>query len=150
MGRARLCMAVCVAAASFSVGCAVAEPGPSGNSIQMLNEDQALTIPFTLTRQSTFEIAVSRKQGPAIDVYVLDEQGLNAWTARASNSNIANVPYLPSLSMAPLSYTYTRRGVLPPGNYAIVIDNSDFGATAPPFNGNNDPALIEYAFTNEY
>jgi hypothetical protein len=114
---------------------------------RMIPEKHFWSLPFTLSRPSAVTVHVSLKGGvPAIDSYILDEQGFNAWEAAAQTGQTGGTfTYMPSLSMAPLVGDYTRTGTLGAGSYTLVIDNSNLGAARPPFHFfGHDDALVEY------
>ncbi|MGH6888446.1 MAG: hypothetical protein ACREHF_04510 [Rhizomicrobium sp.] len=113
---------------------------------RLLPEKQFWTFPFTLTGRSRVTVHVNLKGGvPAIDSYVLSEQGFNAWEAWAQSGHPETLNYYPRISMAPLVGEYTRTGILGAGNYTLVIDNSNMGAARLPFHiFRHYDALIEY------
>jgi hypothetical protein len=114
----------------------------------MVNEKQFDTTSFVLNRNAKVTVTVRLKQGPAIDVYLVDEHGLNAWEAMSLNRQTSiSFPYYRALSMAPLAERYVAISYLAAGRYALIIDNSWAGATHPPFHilPHNYSALVEYS-----
>jgi len=121
------------------------EPRIIETNTRLLEEGQFYISSFRLMRPATVFVQVSLKSGAAIDSYFVGERGLNGWKAMAANGRSVRFPYLPSLTMAPLDGDYDHSAPLPAGEYALVIDNSRLGATAPPFHlFKRTPALVAY------
>jgi hypothetical protein len=117
-----------------------------GRDTRLIEQGQFYILSFTLLRPRDVTVSVSLKSGAAIDSYLVGEDGLNAWQAMAANHQSLQFQYFPSLTMAPLAGDYVRTARLPPGKYALIIDNSPLGATAPPFHlFKRTPALVSYS-----
>jgi len=112
---------------------------------RLLEQGQFYISSFQLLQPATVTVSVSLKSGAAIDSYFVAEQGLNTWEAMAANNQSIAFPYITELTMAPLDGDYTRSARLGPGKYALIVDNSRLGATAPPFHFfKHTSALIGY------
>jgi hypothetical protein len=115
---------------------------------RLIEQGQFYILSFNLDRPTTITVSVVLKSGPPIDSYLVGEQGLNTWQAMAANHQSIGFPYFADLSMAPLAGDYTRSAQLPAGRYALIIDNSILGATAPPFHlFKQSPALVAYTIS---
>ena len=110
-----------------------AEPAPT-----TVNEDQYVTYPITVGAYSSrLEFRITVTYGPTIDVYLVDATNLELFkqgsqfrylipgTDESTRDTIQTVP------TAGLS-----------GTYYIIVDNTDMGATQPPYNGVNDAATV--------
>lgn len=134
-----------IAAAQPTPAPVPAAPRMIRSDTRLLEQGQFYIYPFELFRAATVSVSVSLKSGAAIDSYFVGEQGLNAWKAMAANGQSLGFPYVRPLTMAPLAGDYSRRSWLPAGKYALIIDNSRLGATAPPFHFfKRTPALVGY------
>lgn len=127
-------------------GCAsYSSPGGSastllGNGRTVIAEDQYIHSGFQLNRGATVDISVEVHSGPSIDVIVVDE--LNFQQYRSGN---AFVHYSACGGIA--SQGFLRSCGLPAGQYYVLLDNTDAGATSPPFNGVNDGADTTWRIT---
>lgn len=123
--------------------------GPSSQVIEsdarVLQEGHFYILSFNLARAEHVTVSVTLKDGAPIDSYFVAEQGLNAWKAMAGGSHAIPFRYRQELSMAPLAGSYSHTALVPAGMHALIIDNSNFGATAPPFHFfKHSPALVGY------
>jgi hypothetical protein len=126
----------------------LAAPQVLVDDTRLIDEGQFVTESFQLNHAATVTISVSLKSGAAIDSYFVDEQGLYAWQAMANHQTSSSFRYLTELTMAPLNGDYTRSVTLAPGKYALIIDNSRLGATAPPFHFfKKTPAFVAFKVT---
>lgn len=73
------------------------------DDIKQIDEGTFSQIGFSLVQPATVNISVSVNGGPSVDVYVVDEQGLNAWNAAIQNGRLGQFSYFPQLSMASLA-----------------------------------------------
>jgi hypothetical protein len=112
---------------------------------RLIQEGQFCIISFSVVHPENITVSVHVKNGPPIDSYFVGEPGLNAWQAMAENNQRFPIQYRTDLSMAPLVSRYSHTGLIQPGRYALIIDNSKLGATAPPFHFfKKSPALVAY------
>ncbi len=109
-------------------------------------EDQYFQISFELKRTTDVRITFTLLQGPAIDVYFMDEANFNKWNARVLKGQTTGDPTCyTNLSLDGLSGNYTTQwATLNPGKYAVIFDNTDYGSTVPPMNFNDDFAEVSY------
>jgi hypothetical protein len=115
---------------------------------RLIREGQFYIMSFSVSRPAKITVSVKLKDGPPIDSYFVGEQGLNTWQAMAANGQSIGFRYRADLSMAPLSDGYSHTGLVQPGTYAVIIDNSRLGATAPPFHFfKKSPALVAYTIS---
>ncbi len=103
----------------------------------VLAEDQYYQFQFKANRQVTLELAVEVHDGPNIDVFVMDE--LNFQQFEAGNSF---VHYESCGGVA--AQGFVRSCTLNEGTYSIVLDNTNAGNAAPPFNGVDDGADVSW------
>lgn len=114
------------------------------SSTEIIHEDQWLKIPVELKADTRINLNVALKDGPAVDAYFLDEQGINAWEAKLKKYQGSDFAYLTKLSMPALSSSYSSEHVISAGRYALIIDNTDNGHVYPPMNMADDSALVQY------
>jgi len=92
-------------------------------------------------------MSVTLESGPSIDIYAVDEKSFNIWTTvvKKGQSVRGGWSFYPDLSHKGLPGTWTSPWCkLPAGKYVILIENTDFGDTAPPMNGVEDSAAVLY------
>lgn len=130
-----------------------ATSGAAGSSIQIVSEgkivakeDQYYQLPFEIKRTADVRLTFTLHQGPAIDVYFMEEADLNKWNAMVAKSQTTGTPkFYTGLSLDGLSGNYTTQWVtVNPGKYAVILDNTDYGSTIPPANFRDDFAEVSY------
>ena len=112
-----------------------------------LNEDHYRAIIFEINRNTEIKISAELKSGPSVELLLMDNNNYNKWETEVTNGQFSNVQisYFPESSISPLASTYETQWMpISKGIYALVIENTDFGNTAPPINLVDDSALIEY------
>lgn len=122
-------------------GCMGSELGGSSDYYDdgrtVIAEDQYYSsqIRFNVDVQLTLEIEVH--SGPNVDVLVMDE--LNFQQYRNGRDFVQF-----SSCGGVAAQGFTRTCSLTPDDYAVVIDNTDAGNTAPPFNALDDGADVSW------
>ena len=86
-------------------------------------------VSFHLDTPTRITVSVTLKSGPPVDSYLVTEQGLETFQAIAANHLSRGFSAIGKLSEAPLIGSYTRLGMIAAGNDALIIDNSNLGAT---------------------
>lgn len=126
------------------VGCSPEEEIIVSETV-VIEEDQYIHISFVASQDGEMQISYNHRTGPAVEAYVLDQNGYNIWLTLVSNSSTSQLmPYLSNLSSLPLASQFVSGWVdLPEGTYHIIVENTDYGSTSPPFNGVNDVAAVE-------
>jgi hypothetical protein len=83
------------------------------------------------------------RSGPAIDVFCFDADNYKKWEGRTKTLPVSGdeVRHFTELSRFGLKYGQCA-ATLRPGIYRIVIDNTDYGPTAPPANFQDDIATL--------
>jgi hypothetical protein len=72
-------------------------------------------------------VSVSRKSGPQFDVFLTDEEGYAQWDRATDRLLGGEYKYF-----FRESGNEVRRSIeLEPGNYVLVVDNTDFGDVMP-------------------
>lgn len=104
-----------------------------------VSEDEYYRWSFDLNSQATLEYSFTVRDGPDIDVFVLDDQemdefqGGNRFRAYSSENGISGSDSV----------------TLSPDSYRLVIDNTSAGNEAPPTNFDDDVADVEIEATIE-
>ncbi|MBW3582258.1 MAG: hypothetical protein KY455_04070 [Euryarchaeota archaeon] len=101
----------------------------------VLAEDQYYRSGFEIGRTATLSIQVEVYSGPNVDVFVMDQLNFQQF----ENGN--DIIHFSSCGGV-AAQGFQRSCTLSAGTYFIVLDNSDRGSTAPPFNGIDDPADV--------
>jgi hypothetical protein len=104
--------------------------------------------PFTLEWETEIQVTTTLSDGPAVDVYVMSEAGLNKWNtvvAKGQKTSDLVFEHVPALGLEGMSTSFTSSWTtLAPGTYYLVIDNTSYGGTAPPRSRANDIAIVDY------
>jgi hypothetical protein len=111
-----------------------------------ISEDAYYAASFTLTRDADIKVHTELVTGPAVETYFLDQEGYDVWLTAVSNGQYteANFSYYQEFSRQPLATTFTSdRHRVSSGSYYLLIENTNYGNTAPPFNGVDDIATVE-------
>jgi len=103
---------------------------------------------FALEREAEVHVTTTLSDGPAVDVYIMSEVGLNKWeTVVAKGQETADLTFehYPALGLEGMSTRFTSSWTaLAPGTYYLVIDNTSYGGTAPPRSRKDDVAIVDY------
>jgi len=143
---------VCLSATACSKKAETNEPAadadqPLAQGERALKRETWESEPFKLEDDAEVQVSAELKDGPAVDVYVLSEAGLNQWNTMVSSGqqNSLKPEYFPALGLEGLSASFTSPWTgLKAGNYFIVIDNTSYGGTAPPSSRSNDIATVDF------
>jgi hypothetical protein len=104
--------------------------------------------PFALDQEAEIQVTTTLSDGPAVDVYVMSEAGLNRWdtiVAKGQETADPTFEHYPALGLEGMSSSFTSAWTtLAPGTYYLVIDNTSYGGTAPPQSRKNDIAIVAY------
>jgi hypothetical protein len=133
--------------ATLLAACSDSQPQVIASDAIIVKEDQWFRSSFVLDQPASVQVSISLEQGPSVDVYVVDQQGLNKWETVVSRGQLTGggFEHYAALGVESLSSRFTSSwGALPAGSYALIIDNTDHGATAPPMNMADDVAEVKY------
>jgi hypothetical protein len=104
-----------------------------------LVEDHYQYIPLTLTGERnhlSYEYSVT--SGPNLDFYLLDENGLFKWKRMVSEGvKESGLKTFGDFASSATSRDF-KEGDLVAGTYYLIVDNTDYGATIPPLNLEDD------------
>lgn len=125
---------------------AVDKPVTLYNKEDQVQEDQSENLKINLQQAKTLMINYHIKSGPDVDVYLLDADNYSRYKRTVDGENTNGFKYYSQLSTFSLSDS-TRSEQLKPGTYYLVVDNTDYGPTRPPFNFKNDIATIDLKVT---
>ena len=117
------------------------------SDVVVLSEDQYKTAQLNLDSSTPIKLEASLIDGPSVEIYMLGQQAYNTWETAASKGQLttATFKYFQEISVAPLASEYSSEWrKLGAGTYYLLIENTDYGNTAPNINGINDKATIEY------
>ncbi|WP_149799237.1 hypothetical protein [Halorubrum xinjiangense] len=103
-----------------------------------LEEDQWRHIPLEFSQTGYIEYDFIVRDGPAIDVILLDESEYQYFDEGERSE------YYPELS-ATDSTGDDVQGEIPSGTYRLILDNSNRGEATPPTNFSNDVVSVEYS-----
>jgi len=110
-----------------------------------VDEDDFHPIRVELEARSKVTVIYTLSSGPAMDIFTLNSPEYEVWknTKKKAAASISPV--------AALSESGKKRGtitaVLDPGTYYVIIDNTNYGACAPPTNTVNDRAVMRVKVT---
>ena len=148
MKHMRSIASVLVLLATLIVGACDREPIELASGEITLPKDRWMKIPIELDRSTRVQISLELTEGPAIDVYTVDEASMNVLNtafAKGQYANMSKLTVFPKLGFEGLSLTYTSEwDRLSKGKYYVLIENMNFGKTAPPMNGIDDVAVVSY------
>lgn len=99
-------------------------------------EDEVRGQEFELDQSGRIDYTVSVRDGPAVDVYVMDASEYDHLI------NGDRFQFIPAASDEDTTYA-SERSDLPGGRYAFVVDNTRMGEAAPPSNLNDDIARVD-------
>ena len=99
-----------------------------------IHEDQYMH--YTFEASGTVSIDVRLVGGPPIDVYFVDAARVDDYIKKKK------FYYYPTLSQEG-ARNFKATANVPKGRYALVLDNTDYGGTAPPMNMVDDVATVE-------
>ncbi|MFC6990348.1 hypothetical protein ACFQH3_00200 [Haladaptatus sp. GCM10025707] len=102
-----------------------------------IEEDYWRYYSFSLSRTGRVEYDFTVRQGPAIDVILMDESEYSFF------KNGDRSQYYTALSRMDSTYGSVSEK-LSAGSYYLVFDNSNNGVASPPTNFDNDLATVEY------
>jgi hypothetical protein len=143
--------AVATAFAALLLGCDAATDAASDalgrrtiDQTVAIREDERHLFAFTVPAKAKGEkatipevrIALQRVGGPPIDVYLVDRAGLSAYDAGKVFRSFG------VLSNALIEECQTGWVALPPGQYWILLDNTNRGALRPPANLEDDVVTV--------
>ena len=145
----------------FSVFCAVgcsakkeverapaAQAGPLAQGERAIKRDTWVSQPFTLEDSTEVQVSATLAGGPAIDLYVMSEADFNKWNTIVSSGQATShlmAENFPALSLEGFSSSFTSPWtLLPEGTFYLVLDNTDFGGTAPPASRQDDIATVDF------
>ncbi|BCE02113.1 hypothetical protein [Marinicellulosiphila megalodicopiae] len=113
---------------------------------QLINEDHYWVQVFDAKKTGDFKIKAELKSGPSVEIYFLDNSNYNLWETQVANGQYssATFKYYKDLSIIPLASSDESEWTkIEEGRYAIIVENTDYGTVAPPFNLVDDSALVE-------
>jgi len=106
------------------------------DSTRQVDEDQYLAQSFTLNDTANIEVQMTVRKGPAIDVLTMSADEFDHF------ENRERFRYFPELSIED-GTGGSASGTLDPGEYVLVIDNTNAGEAQPPTNFDDDLARVE-------
>lgn len=110
----------------------------SRRDTDLIEEDYWHYFPVSLLKTGTIEYDFTVRQGPAIDVILMNRSEYSYFEQGER--------FRYSSLLSRMDATSGRvSGTLPAGNYMLVFDNSNNGVAYPPTNFNNDLASVEYS-----
>ncbi|MDQ7075870.1 MAG: hypothetical protein Q9O24_12145 [Gammaproteobacteria bacterium] len=115
--------------------------------LQIINEDQYASCSFDVLNEAPLKVEAELVRGVAVEVYFLTDASWQVWYTRAAlgQHTSASMPFYQEFSQAPLVTNFDSGWYrLQAGTYHLVIENTDFGNTLPPYNFVNDPATVKY------
>jgi hypothetical protein len=128
----------------------VAGPTTVLNTVVKAEEDHYAGHTVRIGAHSKVSVDVTYINGPQVEVYVLTQAGYKEFDAAAGALFGGEFHRFEELSGRVSSKTSLHKsGKLSPGDYVILIDNSDFGDVSPPANFNNDVAEVRVQVTVE-
>ena len=110
-----------------------------------IKEDDFLKIELEIPQSTKVKIFMELKEGPPLDVYLLDQKNYNIVTT-ALEGHINDIEFRHER----LKIDILRDSLesdwryLSKGKYGIIVDNSDWFDVKPPFNLIDDTAILEY------
>jgi hypothetical protein len=110
------------------------------NERQNVLEDEWLTWELPVETETYFEYDMIVRSGPSVDLYTVTEREYSYFESGE------NFEYVTGLSSPE---TTGDRGDtwLEPGDYVLILDNSEYGNATPPTNLDEDPAEVELTVT---
>ncbi|WP_223592377.1 hypothetical protein [Neobacillus bataviensis] len=108
-----------------------------------IQEDHYRVFPVELNETADITIEYNIASGPGIDIYFMDSTNYEKWVHLMENGTNENIYYNTELSTFGL-YSNTKTQQVEAGSYYIVLDNTDYGATYPPFNLKNDISTLDF------
>ncbi|MGM0564382.1 MAG: hypothetical protein ACQES2_08630 [Pseudomonadota bacterium] len=118
------------------------------SDVEVISEDRYVAIDFTLERSAAIQLEARLIDGPSIEIYMLGQQAYNTWETAVANGQLTTTSFnfYQDLSIAPLASEYKSEWrKLEEGRYYLIIENTDYGNTAPNLNGVDDKATVEYS-----
>ena len=98
---------------------------------------------ITFKWDSKVELTLELEKGPPVDLFFADEANFAKLEESFENRDLApEYELVEELSLQGFSGKRTLSAQLPAGTYGLLIENTDFGDTAPPVNVSNDTAII--------
>lgn len=101
-----------------------------------VDEDKYWAQRFRLEWDADVSITARVASGPPVDIYLMEPLELGKYSSGKS------FKFMPSLSQGG-ARSFSKTSRLEPGEYVILVDNSDVGDTMPPMNMVNDIAVVE-------
>ncbi len=146
-----------IAACLSIVGCApkaeqeaqvAVDETPLAQGEKAVKREMWVSVPFSLESDAEARVGVTLTSGPAIDVYVVAEAGLNRWktlVSKAQESEDQTFEHFSSLGLEGVSDSFTSDwSELAAGTYYLLIDNTSEFGTSPPSPGGDDIATVSY------
>src|SRR5262249_25790162 len=104
--------------------------------------------PFKLEDSTEVQVSATLASGPAIDVLVLSESDFNTWNtvvSKGQKTDASAFEPIAELGQQGLSSSFTSPWILlAGGTYYVILDNTSFGATAPPASRSDDIATVDF------
>ena len=121
------------------------------NEEKTIKEDWYSTRSLDVAGSSALSITATLVAGPAVDLYVFDEQNYNRYKARMNGQSVGDgsFRYLSKFSCPGLSQRFSSGWVelSKGGRYYVILDNADVGDTSPPWDGVDNVATVDIKVT---
>ena len=119
-------------------GCIGGESKTPVDETVTVDEDRNKSWPLEFDGDNTVSYDFIVRNGPAVDVFIVEESEYSAYT---SNERFEYLEGDPDSSNGDGSIDLNA------GDYRFVIDNSDLVRASPPTNGVDDPAEVDVTLT---
>lgn len=118
------------------------------NEVAKAREDQYVAYQLQLDVPSTVSIQATHELGPQIEIYVLDKAGYREFDAAAGKLLGGSFHHFEHFAgTVSRKEPYGKSGDLRAGDYVVLVDNTDFGDVAPPFNMHDDVSQVRLQVT---
>ena len=128
------------------------QPAAPAMRAASLGPDQYVKYSFDVMRPAQVQVAAVLEQGPPIDVYLFSADNAARWEAFATTGQATDTPVLhyPALGIEGLQGQFASEWTaLDAGAYVLLLENTDYGRSAPAGTPTGDTALLRYSVTAE-